>query len=77
MGVTFPAEPFSHGPVVEAHAYPGEHHAGHDGEQGHGPRFVQRVLVRFDEPKVEDVHQRIVHNVEREGNVAEKLAHGC
>ena len=74
---TFARQPSTHWNVIEAQAEPRQNHTRHTHEQGGLPCFGKRVLLCFHQPQIEDIHQRIMHDIERERQVAQKLAYTC
>ena len=63
-------EPSAHGLIVEFKAEDGKEYAGQYDQCGHTRALAQRIYLLIDKPSVEDVHDGVVHDVERIGEVA-------
>ena len=69
-------EPAANGFVVEFEAEPCHENVEQDYSDGHRPCIGEGPGLVFDHPCVEQIHHRIVSDVDREGDVAEEFADG-
>ena len=70
----FLRQPSAHWQVVELQTEPGGCYRNRTGDERLGPGFTKREELLLDEPRIEVIHKRIVHDVEREGDVAQECA---
>ena len=70
----FLRQPSAHWQVVELQTEPGGCYRNRTGDERLGPGFIKREELLLDEPRIEVIHKRIVHDVEREGDVAQERA---
>ena len=70
----FLRQPSAHWQVVELQTEPGGCYRNRTGDECLGPGFSKREELLLDEPRIEVIHKRIVHDVEREGDVAQERA---
>ena len=70
----FLRHPSSNRQVVELQAEPGGGYRNSTGDERLGPGFTKREELLLDEPRIEVIPKRIVHDVEREGDVAQERA---
>ena len=70
----FLRQPSAHWQVVELQTEPGGCYRNRTGDERLGPGFTKREELLLDEPRIEVIHKRIVHDVEREGDVAQERA---
>ena len=63
-------EPSTYWLIVEFEAENGKEDAGQYDQCCHPKALAQGVYLIIDKPSVEDVHDRVVHDVERIGEVA-------
>ena len=66
-------EPSAHGLIVEFEAEDGKEYAGQYDQCGHTWALAQRIYLLIDKPSVEDVHDGVVHDVERVGEVSKSF----
>ena len=70
----FLRQPSAHWQIVELQTEPGGCYRNRTGDERLGPGFTKREELLLDEPRIEVIHKRIVHDVEREGDVAQECA---
>ena len=63
-------EPSTYWLIIEFETEDGKEDAGKYDQCGHTDTLAQGIYLLVDKPSVEDVHDRVVHDVERIGEVA-------
>ena len=67
-------QPTTNGNVVALEQQIGKEHTAHDHSERYVPSVGKGVQMTVDQPRIEKIHERIVNDVERIGNVAHKGA---
>ena len=70
-------QPLAHRFIIEFQGYISEGYVGRIDASHPLPSLAQSVKLVLDEPCVEEVHNRIMHDVERIREVAQELADAC
>ena len=62
-------QPLPYGRIVEPEAEPGKTDAAGNGGKSHWPCLGESVEFALDKPHIESIHQRIMHDIQRERDV--------